>query len=100
MPDVSGAGPLSRGVRPHSHITMSARTFISKKAIHLAALFLLLTASRSIGAAWQGSDDFSSGISPVNWTVQQTNQGQMSVVGTNGHVSFLVPNSTTNEQNA
>ena len=79
---------------------MSGRTFFSKKAIHLAALFLLLAASRSIGATWQGSDDFSSGITSSNWTVQQTNQGQMTVVGTNGHVSFLVTNSTTAEQNA
>jgi hypothetical protein len=80
--------------------TLSVRTCISKKAIHLAALFLLLAANRSIGAAWQGGDGFSSGISPANWTVQQMSQGQMTVVGTNGHVSFLVPISTTAEQNA
>jgi hypothetical protein len=73
---------------------------ISKKAIHSAALFVLLITNRSIGSGWQGSDNFSSGITSSNWTVQQTNQGQMAVVGTNGHVSFLVTNSTTAEQNA
>ncbi len=80
--------------------TLSLRTFISKKAIHLAALFLLLAANRSIGAAWQGCDDFSSGISWANWPTQTMSQGQLAVVGANGHVSFLLPISTPAEQNA
>ncbi len=80
--------------------TLNLRTCISQKAIHLAALFLLLAANRSIGAAWQGCDDFSSGISTANWPVQTTSQGQLVVVGANGHVSFLLPISTPAEQNA
>jgi hypothetical protein len=73
------------------------KKFISPKAIHLAALFILIIANRSIGSGWQGSDDFSSGISSANWTVHN-GQGQMTVVGTNGHVSYLVPISTAADQ--
>jgi hypothetical protein len=51
------------------------------------------------GQSWVGTDNFSSGIS-TNWTVYQQRQGQMSVVGTNGHVSFIVPISTVDEQSA
>ena len=80
--------------------TLSFKNYFSKKAVHVYALFLLFAANRSVGAVWQGTDDFSSGISPANWTIQRMSQGQMTVVGTNGHVSFLVPNSTTAEQNA
>jgi len=48
-----------------------------------------------------GTDDFASGLSPSNWTIQPTNQGQMTIRGTNGHASFIVTNSTTtDEQNA
>src|SRR4051794_40740687 len=80
--------------------TLSVRTCILKKTLCITTLLLLLAAKRSDGAAWQGADDFSSGISPTNWTVQQMSQGQMTGVGTNSHVSFLVPISTTAEQNA
>jgi PKD repeat protein len=57
-------------------------------------------ASSGPAATWEGSDDFSSGISATRWTIQQMSQGQMTVAGANGHASFLVPVSTTDEQNA
>ncbi len=63
-------------------------------------IFLLLAANQCIGAGWAGADDFSSGISTTNWTIMQMSQGQMTVVGTNGHASYLVPISSTIEQNA
>jgi hypothetical protein len=50
--------------------------------------------------AWDGADDFSSGIAGCNWTIKQANAGQMTVIGTNGHASFLVPSATTASQNA
>src|ERR1039457_770729 len=52
------------------------------------------------GASWIGSDGFSNGISTVNWTIAQKHEGVMLVVGTNGHASYIVPISTTSEQNA
>ncbi len=51
-------------------------------------------------AAWEGSDDFASGISMDKWTVNQTNTGQMTVEGANNHASFLVPSSSTDSQSA
>jgi len=80
--------------------TLNLRRCIWKKANCLAALFLLLAAGRSIGAGWQGCDDFSSGIATTNWPVQTTSQGQLVAVGANDHVSFLLPVSTSAEQNA
>ena len=52
------------------------------------------------GASWVGTDDFSSGLSTANWTVVQYVHGQMLAVGVNGHVSFIVPIGTVDEQNA
>ena len=52
------------------------------------------------GTGWQWTDDFSSGISAANWTLYQTNTGQMTVMGTNGHASFVVPAASTDSQNA
>jgi len=52
------------------------------------------------GQAWVGADDFSSGISTANWTINTFDSDQMTAVGANGHVSFLVPVSTTSEQHA
>jgi hypothetical protein len=75
------------------------KKFISPKAIHLAAVFLLLITNRSIGSGWQGSDNFSSGIASSNWPIDKVSEGQMTVAGVNGHVSFLVPVSTTADQN-
>lgn len=51
-------------------------------------------------AAWEGTDDFSSGISATRWKEYQRNEGRMTVTGANGHASFLVPVSATTEQNA
>jgi hypothetical protein len=79
--------------------TLSGRKFIPKKAINLAAVFLLLITNRSIGSGWQGCDDFSSGITSSNWPVDKVDQDQMIVTNANGHVSFLVPVSTIVEQN-
>ena len=70
------------------------------KATGLTPFFLLCTIHLCFSASWEGSDGFSSDISAANWTIYQTNNGQMTVVGTNGHASFLVPVSTANEQNA
>ena len=78
---------------------LSITNTISKKAIPCVALFLLLAAGRCIGQTWAGTDDFSSGISVTNWIVQMSN-GYMTVAGTNGHVSFLVPISTGADQGA
>ena len=50
------------------------------------------------GAAWEGSDNFSSGIS-TNWTVQP-NHGSMTIQAANGHASYLVAPSASTEQNA
>jgi len=77
----------------------NGRSMISKKATHLAAVFLLLLTNRSIGSEWLGTDDFSSGIASSNWPIDKVSQGQMTVTGVDGHVSFLVPVSTTAEQN-
>ena len=79
---------------------LSVKTPISKKAIPFTALFLLLAANRCLGQAWAGTDDFSLGISPSNWAISNNYVGQMIVVGTNGHASFLVPVSTGADQNA
>jgi formylglycine-generating enzyme required for sulfatase activity len=46
------------------------------------------------------SDNFSAGIRPSMWTSVQMAQGAMTVAGTSGHASFLVPNSSTTEQHA
>jgi hypothetical protein len=52
------------------------------------------------GQTWAGTDSFTSGIS-TNWTINTfNNSDQMTVVGANGQVSFLVSISTTNEQHA
>jgi hypothetical protein len=54
-----------------------------------------------LGQTWVGTDNFSSGLSTNNWPIHQdTGHGQMTVVGTNGHASFLDPISTTDEQSA
>ena len=79
---------------------LSVKTSVSKKAIPFAALVLLLAANRCIGQSWAGTDDFSSGISATNWMVQQMSHGQMIVVGTNGHASFIVPVLTNTDQSA
>lgn len=71
-----------------------------RKATGLSSFLLLFTVHLCFSALWEGADDFSSGISAANWTVFQTNHGQMTVQGTNGHASFIVTNSTTAEQNA
>jgi hypothetical protein len=76
------------------------KNHISDKVVYAIPLFLLLVLNQCIGAGWAGTDDFSSGISTTNWAVQQMSHGQMTVAGTNSHASFLVPISTTNEQNA
>ena len=61
----------------------------------------LITPSQPCGAAsWEGTDDFSTGIASAKWTTYQYSQGQMLAVGANGHVSYIVPISTTNEQQA
>jgi len=49
---------------------------------------------------WEGTDDFSSGFSAAKWQTFQRYAGQMTVAGTNGHASFLVPLSAASEQNA
>jgi hypothetical protein len=61
---------------------------------------LLIAAFPAHAASWEGTHDFSSGISPIDWAVHQANAGQMTVEGANGHSSFLVPPSTTALQNA
>jgi uncharacterized protein YjbI with pentapeptide repeats len=63
-------------------------------------MFLFLTATAAFGAAWEGTDDFSTGISAGNWTTYQNYKGSMTVSGTNGHASFTVPISTTSQQQA
>jgi hypothetical protein len=63
----------------------------------LAGIMARLTCQ---GAAWEGADDFSAGISSANWATLQNIQGQMTVAGANGHASFLVSGSTTNEESA
>ena len=66
-----------------------------------AALTMILwTVPPAHAASWEGIDDFSSGISPINWTIVSPNTGQMSVAGANGHASFLVPASSTASQSA
>jgi len=77
--------------------TLRLRTFITKNTNLLFALFLLLAANRSIGAAWQGCDDFSSAsYSSTNWTFVQQAFGQMTIQVANGHASVLDPTSTAN----
>src|SRR6185503_3986067 len=75
-------------------------TPISKNAIHFTAALLLLASNRSFCAAWEGTDDFSAGISPANWNVYSHYVDQMDVTGTNGHASFVVPVPTNREENA
>jgi hypothetical protein len=70
---------------------LNCRITISKNAIHFAALFLV-AADRCSGATWEGTDDFSWGISPTNWTFFSESSGEeVTVVGANGHASFIVP---------
>jgi hypothetical protein len=71
----------------------------------MAILFLVLLAWASVtrsadAASIYGSDDFSTGISATRWPLNLTNHGRMTVAGTNGHASFLVPGAATDEQNA
>jgi hypothetical protein len=52
------------------------------------------------GQSWVGIDNFSNGLSMSNWEIfNDQDGGQMAAAGTNGHVSFIVPISTMNEQN-
>jgi len=81
-----------------NHINLKIITW--QMPLSIAALFFLLGADRCIGASWEGTDDFSSGISTNNWLIRPHVDGQMDVVGANGHASFIVPISTTAEQNA
>lgn len=69
------------------------------KKLPLLVAAILELCHFAFGAAWEGADDFSSGIS-TNWIIQQTNHGSMTVQATNGHASFLVAPSTNSEQNA
>ncbi len=46
------------------------------------------------------TDNFSTGISTQRWTRIEKSQGVMTVAGTNGRASFLVPNKSTAEQQA
>ena len=68
------------------------RTPNLKQAISFALLCFLLAADISLAAAWEGTDDFSSGISTNNWAFNHGNSGQVRVLGTNGHASFIVTN--------
>ena len=52
-----------------------------------------------LGAAWEGTDDFTSSIS-TNWTVTQSAQGTMLVSAANGHGSFTVASTSTSQQEA
>ena len=80
---------------------LDLRTPIRRKTIHVTTLFVILAANRFVAASWEGTDDFSSGIFTTNWLVRSClDGGQMLVAGTNGHGSFLVPNSASVEQNA
>jgi hypothetical protein len=81
--------------------TLSVRTFITKNTNLLFALYLLLAANQSVGAGWQGTDDFSSAsYSSNHWTFFQQMLGQMTIQVTNGHASFLEPTSTISHQQA
>ena len=75
------------------------RTASSLQVISVAAGLIITSLQPCGGQTWVGADDFSSGISAANWTTRQ-NAGQMSLLGTNGHVSFIVPSSTVDEQSA
>ena len=72
---------------------------MSHKKLSLVFITTFCFSRFIFGATWEGLDNFSSGIS-TNWTVQQSNQGSMTVQATSGHASFLVAPSTNTEQNA
>jgi len=65
----------------------------------LALLFALVAVALPLQAQF-GSDDFSTGISATKWTTTQQQNGTMTVVGANGHASFLVAGSASSEQEA
>ncbi|MCX6907434.1 MAG: hypothetical protein NTY01_05270 [Verrucomicrobia bacterium] len=67
------------------------RTPNLKQAIAFTLLFILLAVGHCFAAAWEGTDDFSSGISTNNWRFNHNNSGEVRVLGTNGHASFIVP---------
>src|ERR1039458_2003139 len=70
---------------------LHARTPNLKQAISFTLLFILLAVGHCFAAAWEGTDDFSSGISTNNWAFNHNNSGEVRVLGTNGHASFIVP---------
>jgi hypothetical protein len=99
-------GAISRAASAGLKKRNQTKDHSMKKLRFISAVVSLAVLSQAalqpcFGAPWAGSDDFSSGISPANWTIVQESQGQMTVVGTNGHASFLDSTSTTTaEQNA
>lgn len=64
---------------------------VFKRVLGLTSAFLLLAAMRCPAAAWEGVDDFSSGISTNNWAFHKGNSGDVRVLGTNGHATFIAP---------
>ena len=61
------------------------------QAISFALLCFLSAVDISLAAAWEGTDDFSSGISTNNWTFHNGNSGNVRALGTNGHATFIAP---------
>ncbi|MEI6365352.1 MAG: hypothetical protein WCO59_06685, partial [Actinomycetes bacterium] len=66
----------------------------------LFSVFLLIATSRATAATWEGSDNFTSGVSGANWTQVQQIHGTAVSAGANGHASFLVSGPSSAEQEA
>jgi len=88
--------------KPHAEAVeyLDLELSASKYLTRFIPLLLSGAASLCLAAAWEGTDDFASGISPANWTIVDRNEGQMTVAGAGGHASFLVPVSSRDTQNA
>jgi hypothetical protein len=76
------------------------------KVIHFTSLLFLMVAGPGFGADWEGSDDFSSGVSSTRWLMdhlpddQVIRHGNMIVTSAYGHASFRITESVTSEQQA
>jgi hypothetical protein len=91
--------------------TGSSYTIASAKTSDMGTYDVLVTnggGSVTSNTAWlmvgtgtlSGNDDFTSGISEARWLVSNKIHGTMTLVGANGHASFVVSGSSTAEQNA
>lgn len=81
-----------------ANLRMTSPPLKTARSMVLACMLSAFTSS--FAATWEGADNFTAGISGANWNQFQSVSGTMTVSGANGHASFLVPTSSTAEQQA